>query len=347
MKIIPIVLVIFLNSFCLSAQVVNEKKYTINTIAFYNVENLFDTLDDPYTFDDDRTPKGKDKWTNDIYKKKIINIAKVIADIGFDLTKSGPSIVGLCEIENKKVLNDLINKTPLIKENYGIVHYDSPDERGVDVAMLYKKDRFKVKSSKAHPLYLKRKDGTIDYTRDHLVVAGELDNDPIYFVINHWPSRAGGQMKSEPSRVLAGKLNKKIIDSVLKQNPRAYIINMGDFNDNPNDKSIQSNLNSISKKTDMKFNQLYNPMTELYKKGYGSYKYRGDWDMIDQFLLSKNLVDDRNGLFFLAAGVFNENYLINPEGKYKGYPYKSFAGGKFLNGYSDHFPIYLFLAKEF
>ena len=347
MKIIPIVLVIFLNSFCLSAQVVNEQKYSINTIAFYNVENLFDTIDDPNTFDDDRTPDGKDKWTNDIYKKKIINIAKVIADIGFDLTKSGPSIVGLCEIENKKVLNDLINKTPLIKENYGIVHYDSPDERGVDVAMLYKKDRFKVKFSKAHPLYLKRKDGTIDYTRDHLVVAGELDNDPIYFVINHWPSRAGGQMKSEPSRVLAGKLNKKIIDSVLKQNPRAYIINMGDFNDNPNDKSIQSNLNSISKKTDMKFNQLYNPMTELYKKGYGSYKYRGDWDMIDQFLLSKNLVDDRNGLFFLAAGVFNEKYLINPEGKYKGYPFKSFAGGKFLNGYSDHFPIYLFLAKEF
>ena len=122
---------------------------------------------------------------------------------------------------------------------------------------------------------------------------------------------------------------------------------MGDFNDNPNDKSIQSNLNSISKKTDMKFNQLYNPMTELYKKGYGSYKYRGDWNMIDQFLLSKNLVDDRKGLFFLAAGVFNEKYLINPEGKYKGYPFKSFAGGKFLNGYSDHFPIYLFLAKEF
>lgn len=298
MKIIPIILVLFLNSFYLCSQDLNEKKYIVNTIAFYNVENLFDTFDDPNTFDDDRTPKGKDKWTNDIYKKKIINIARVIADIGFDLTKSGPSIVGLCEIENKKVLNDLINKTPLIKENYGIVHYDSPDERGVDVAMLYKKDRFKVKSSKVHPLYLKRKDGSIDYTRDHLVVTGELDNDPIYFIINHWPSRAGGQMKSEPSRVLAGELNKKIIDSILKQNPRAYIINMGDFNDNPNDKSIQSNLNSISKKTEMEFNQLYNPMTELYKKGYGSYKYRGDWDMIDQFFLSKNLVDDRNGLFF-------------------------------------------------
>ena len=301
MKIIPIILVLFLNSFYLCSQDLNEKKYIVNTIAFYNVENLFDTFDDPNTFDDDRTPKGKDKWTNDIYKKKIINIARVIADIGFDLTKSGPSIVGLCEIENKKVLNDLINKTPLIKENYGIVHYDSPDERGVDVAMLYKKDRFKVKSSKVHPLYLKRKDGSIDYTRDHLVVTGELDNDPIYFIINHWPSRAGGQMKSEPSRVLAGELNKKIIDSILKENPRAYIINMGDFNDNPNDKSIQSNLNSISKKTEMEFNQLYNPMTELYKKGYGSYKYRGDWDMIDQFFLSKNLVDDRNGLFFLAA----------------------------------------------
>ena len=271
----------------------------------------------------------------------------MIADIGFDLTNQSPSVIGLCEIENRKVLEDLIKTESLIKENYQIIHYDSPDERGIDVAMLFKQNRFIVSSSKTYPLYLKRKDGSRDFTRDHLLVSGFLDNDPIHFIINHWPSRSGGQMRSEPGRILAGKLNKKIIDSILQSNPKANIISMGDFNDNPSDKSIKPILNTIYKKSKIKEGQLYNPMEELYKKGYGSYRYKGKWDMIDQFLLSKNLVDNKNGLFFLKASVFNKKYLINPSGKYEGYPFKSFAGGKFLNGYSDHFPIYLYLAKEY
>ena len=213
--------------------------------------------------------------------------------------------------------------------------------------MLFKKNRFKPSSSKTYPLFLKRKDQSIDYTRDHLLVSGYLDNEQIHFIINHWPSRSGGQMKSEPNRILAGKLNKKIIDSILRSNPKANIINMGDFNDNPKDKSIKPILNSVYKKSKMKNNQLYNPMEELFQKGYGSYKYRGKWDMIDQFFLSKNLVENKKGLFFLKAAVFNKKYLINPQGKYEGYPFKSFAGGKFLNGYSDHFPIFLYLAKEY
>jgi len=180
-----------------------------------------------------------------------------------------------------------------------------------------------------------------------LLVSGYLDNELIHFIINHWPSRSGGLMKSEPNRILAGKLNKKIIDSILFSNPKAKIISMGDFNDNPGDKSIKPILKTVFNKTKINNGQLYNPMEELFKKGYGSYKYRGKWDMIDQFMLSKNLVEDKNGLFFLKAGVFNKKYLINPSGKYEGYPYKSFAGGKFLNGYSDHFPIYLYLAKTY
>ena len=337
----------FISSTFLIGQSDSKKNFLVNTIAFYNVENLFDTINDPKTWDDDRTPKGRDRWTSTIYEKKLKNIAKVIAEIGFDLTNQAPSVIGLCEIENRRVLEDLIKTESLIKENYKIIHYDSPDERGIDVAMLFKQNRFIVSSSKTYPLYLKRKDGSRDYTRDHLLVSGFLDKNPIHFIINHWPSRSGGQMRSEPSRILAGKLNKKIIDSILQSNPKANIISMGDFNDNPNDKSIKPILNTIFKKSKIKEGQLFNPMEELYRKGYGSYRYRDKWDMIDQFLLSKNLVDNKNGLFFLKASVFNKKYLINPSGKYEGYPFKSFAGGKFLNGYSDHFPIYLYLAKEY
>tara|TARA_B100001094_G_scaffold264812_1_gene267047 strand:- start:11233 stop:12276 length:1044 start_codon:yes stop_codon:yes gene_type:complete len=339
--------IFFISSTFLIGQTDSKKNFLVNTIAFYNVENLFDTINDPKTWDDDRTPKGRDRWTSVIYKKKLKNIAKVIAEIGFDLTNQAPSVIGLCEIENRGVLEDLIKTESLIKENYQIIHYDSPDERGIDVAMLFKQNRFIVSSSKTYPLYLKRKDGSRDYTRDHLLVSGFLDKDPIHFIINHWPSRSGGQMRSEPSRILAGKLNKKIIDSILQSSPKANIISMGDFNDNPGDKSIKPILNTIFKKNKIKEGQVFNPMEELYRKGYGSYKYRGKWDMIDQFLLSKNLVDNNNGLFFLKASVFNKKYLINPSGKYEGYPFKSFAGGKFLNGYSDHFPIYLYLAKEY
>ncbi len=337
----------FISSTLLFGQTSSEKKFRINTIAFYNVENLFDTINDPKTWDDDRTPKGKDRWTSIIYEKKLNNIAKVIGDIGSDLTMEAPSVIGLCEIENYKVLEDLINTESLQRENYQIIHYDSPDERGIDVALLFKKNRFQPTSSKIYPLYLKRKNGTRDYTRDHLLVSGYLDKDPIHFIINHWPSRSGGQMRSEPGRILAGILNKRIIDSILKFNPKANIISMGDFNDNPGDKSIKPTLNSVFKKSEIKDDQLYNPMEELFRKGHGSYRYRGKWDMIDQFFLSKNLVDNKTGLFFLKAAVFNKKYLINPSGKYEGYPFKSFAGGKFLNGYSDHFPIYLYLAKEY
>lgn len=347
MKRLFLITVFFISSTFLIGQTDSKKKFLVNTIAFYNVENLFDTINDPKTWDDDRTPKGRDRWTSVIYEKKLKNIAKVIADIGFDLTNQTPSVIGLCEIENRKVLEDLIKTESLIKENYQIIHYDSPDERGIDVAMLFKQNRFIVSSSKTYPLYLKRKDGSRDFTRDHLLVSGFLDNDPIHFIINHWPSRSGGQMRSEPGRILAGKLNKKIIDSILQSNPKANIISMGDFNDNPSDKSIKPILNTIFKKSKIKEGQLFNPMEELYRKGYGSYRYKGKWDMIDQFLLSKNLVDNKNGLFFLKASVFNKKYLINPSGKYEGYPFKSFAGGKFLNGYSDHFPIYLYLAKEY
>ena len=341
-----ILFLLFIVPFFSWGQLDSSKKYSVNTIAFYNVENLFDTINDPKTFDDDRTPKGKDKWSSIIYKKKIKNIAKVISEIGREISNSGPSIIGLSEVENKNVLIYLIKSEELKKESYGIAHYDSPDERGIDVALLFNRNRFKPISSKAYTLYLKRENGEIDYTRDHLLVSGYLDNELVHFIVNHWPSRSGGQMRSEPSRILAGKLNKKIIDSIISKDSHAKIINMGDFNDNPIDKSIKPILNTIYKKTKIKKGELYNPMEELFRKGYGSYRYRGKWDMIDQFMITKSLINDKNSIFFLKADVFNKKYLINSDGKYEGYPFRSFAGGKFLDGYSDHFPIYMFFAKE-
>jgi len=322
------------------------KKYSVNTVAFYNVENLFDTIDDPKTNDDDRTPNGKDKWTEEIYKLKSQNIAKVISEIGKDIVGTSPSIIGLCEIENKKVLIDLIKNKELSAQGYSIAHFDSPDERGVDVALLFKRSKFKPTFAKAYPLYLTRDNGETDFTRDHLLVSGFLENEMIHFIVNHWPSRAGGMMRSEPGRIKAGILNRKIIDSILSINPKAKIINMGDFNDNPTDKSIKPTLLTSSSKSRTKKNQLYNPSEQLFKKGYGTYRYRGKWDMIDQFMISSQLLNDDSGMFFLKAGIFNKNYLINSEGKYEGYPFKSFAGGKFLGGYSDHFPIYILLAQE-
>ncbi|MDB4144903.1 endonuclease/exonuclease/phosphatase family protein, partial [Flavobacteriaceae bacterium] len=164
------------------AQLDPSKKYSVNTIAFYNVENLFDTLDDPKTFDDDRTPNGRDKWTEDIYLKKSKNIARVISEIGKDIVGTSPSIIGLCEVENKKVLIDLINNKELKNQGYGIVHFDSPDERGVDVGLLFNTNRFTPIFTKAYSLYLKRENGETDFTRDHLLVSGYLDKELIHFI---------------------------------------------------------------------------------------------------------------------------------------------------------------------
>ena len=329
--------------FSINAQ---EKKYILNTIAFYNVENLFDTVDDPNNYwDEIRTPNGKDKWTNEIYNKKIFNLSEVIPNIGYEYTNSAPAIIGLCEIENRRVLVDLIRTGKMKKHNYGIIHFDSKDERGVDVALLYDKKIFKPIRSKTYQVKLFDKNGLRDYTRDQLIVEGYFYNEKIYFIVNHWPTRRGGQIASEPNRIKSGLLNKRIIDSIKEIDINSKIINMGDFNDDPKDKSVKLALKTSNSKTKIKSGQLYNPMEILHKKGFGSYKYRGKWNMLDQFLISESLLRDGN-LKFLKSGVFNKKYLINPSGKYKGYPFKSFAQGKFLNGYSDHLPIFLILAKE-
>lgn len=325
-----------------------NKNYEVLTVAFYNVENLFDTLNDPNTKDDARTPEGRDRWTEDIYALKVKNTAKVLAEIGRETTNQPPAVIGLCEVENRQVIIDVLNNPLLKPYNYGIVHIDSPDERGIDVALIYQKKHFLPISFKNHALRLFDKDGTRDYTRDQLLVYGMLEKEPVYILVHHWPSRSGGQKRSEPNRIDAAALNKKLVDSVLQQNPKAKIINMGDFNDEPTNTSVADVLQTTDKKRKaLKNNLLYTPMMAFYKQGIGTYCYRGNWNVLDQIHVSGGLLKDKkNGWKFWKAGIYNKPYLINKEGRYKGYPFRSFAGGRFLGGYSDHFAVYAYLIRE-
>ncbi|MCP4976349.1 MAG: endonuclease/exonuclease/phosphatase family protein [Maribacter sp.] len=342
MKTKTLALIVFLLTFVGHAQ----KQYKIRVVAFYNVENLFDTVDDSLTFDDDRTPQGKDYWTPERYLHKVENISKVLSQMGSIFAQSSPDIIGLCEVENIKVIEDLVNHPNLQDKNYGIVHFDSPDERGIDVALIYKKATFLPTTFQSRRLLLFNEDSERDYTRDQLVVGGILDDEQIYCIINHWPSRSGGALRSKPNRLAAAKLNKKIIDSILKIDNSAKIISMGDFNDDPIDDSLKKILITKGKQKNLKENDLFNPMEKLFKKGIGSLAYRDKWNLFDQIYFTANLLEkEGNSYRFWKASVFTVPYLLSTQGKYKGYPFRTYAGGNYTGGYSDHFPVYMYLLK--
>lgn len=324
-----------------------KKTYQVKTIAFYNVENLFDITNDSLTFDDDRTPDGKDNWTKKRYDKKIETISKVLSEIGFETSNSSADIIGLCEVENKQVVEDLIHHPNLRQKNYGIVHFDSPDERGIDVALLYKKSAFIPSSFNSHRLLLFKDDGFRDYSRDQLVVGGYLGDEYFNFIVNHWPSRSGGEARSKPNRIAAAKLNKRIIDSILRTDINAKIISMGDLNDDPTSDSLKKILRTEGKIKNIEENTLFNPMERLHKKGVGSLAYRDKWNLFDQIFFTSNLVNtNRENYTFWKVGIYNPTYLIDQKGRYKGYPLRTYAGGSYVGGYSDHFPVYMHLLKE-
>ena len=326
-----------------------KRNFKIHTIAFYNVENLFDTIND-VNKNDEASPIMEIKFNrSEIYKKKVENMAKVIADIGFDLINKSPSIVGLSEVENRNVIEDLLNNKHLFNKNYDIVHYDSPDERGIDVGLIYNKNVFKVNSTKSHELIIyDNKSSKRNYTRDQLVVSGLLDNELIHIIVNHWPSRSGGEERSRAGRMAAAELNKKIIDSLQDKYRNAKIITMGDFNDDPHDDSMKKILNAKKYIEDVKTNGIYNPMEVILSdQGIGTNAYRDVWQLFDQILVTEPFLNKKYDSYqFYKAGIFNKSYLINKAGRYKGYPFRSFSWGSFTGGYSDHLPPYIYLIKE-
>ncbi|MGB0789091.1 MAG: endonuclease/exonuclease/phosphatase family protein [Marinirhabdus sp.] len=325
-----------------------EKTYKVSTVAFYNLENLFDHEDDPLTFDNDRTPDGKDHWTQQMYEAKLKNMARVIAEIGADVTGNAPAIVGVCEIENRRVLEDLVNEGPLLGKDYGIIQFDSPDRRGIDVALLYQKRLFTPTHFKAHELIIYNDNDKTRrvFTRDQLLVSGIFDGEKIHLIVNHWPSRSGGEARSRPKRMKAAKLNKRIIDSLFSEDPYAKIITMGDFNDDPTSPSIKKVLKTKGRRKKLKIKELYNPMEPMYKKGLGTLAWRDSWNLFDQMIISSELAEkDYTSYRFYKAGIYNKSYLANQQGRYKGYPYRSFVT-HYTGGYSDHFPVYLYLIKE-
>jgi len=324
-------------------------KYKIRTIAFYNVENLFDTINNPETFDEDFTSKGKNHYTSKIYWNKIEKISTVVSQIGFDKTNTSPVIIGLAEVENRLVLQDLINTEKLKNKQYQIIHFDSPDRRGIDVALLYQEKYFTPINHEKFEVKLWEPSGKRIYTRDILLVSGILDNELIHIIVNHWSSRRGGQIKSSPKREKAAYVTQQIINKINLENENAKIIVMGDFNDDPIDKSLKTGLNSNGNLKSLKADELYNPMEKMFKNGLNTLGYRDGLNLFDQILMSNNCISldkNYNSYKFYTAGIFNPHYIITQKGRYKGYPFRSFQYNNYIGGYSDHFPVYVYLIKK-
>ncbi|MGL4581440.1 MAG: endonuclease/exonuclease/phosphatase family protein [Flavobacterium sp.] len=330
-----------------------EKKYEIQTIAFYNCENLFDTIRDPKIYDEEWTPNGAQAWTSKKYNQKLSNLAKVMSQIGTDENSKMPAVIGVAEIENRGVLEDLIRQPLLASGDYGIAHFDSPDRRGIDVGLLYQKKHFKVTNSTAHPLYIydmnkvdrtTGEKGVRIYTRDQLLVSGNLDGEEVHFIVNHWPSRVGGEKKSSPLREAAAALNKKIIDSLYTINPNAKVITMGDMNDGPYNNSMKKVLKTAGKKEELKPQGLFNPMEKMSKDGLGTLAYRDAWDVFDQMIVTEPYMrGDYSTWGFWKARIYKKPFMVQPTGQYKGYPLRNSNGEP---GFSDHFPVYIYLIRE-
>lgn len=308
-------------------------------VAFYNVENLFDTEDQPNKIDEDFTPEGQYKWTVAKYQQKLTNIAQVISSIG----DSGPAIIGLAEVENRKVLEDLVAQPSLKNRNYQILHEESPDMRGIDNALLYDPTFFQYISHEAYEMSFPEE---ADYTsRLVLWVTGKIKGESIHLVVNHWPSRSGGQLESEGRRIAVAQQVRKQVDERLDKDPLANILLMGDFNDDPFNKSLVEELGATSDWLGESVH-LYNPMFLMHQPdSVGTLTYRGKWNLFDMFLISKGLLDKKGKLSYLneSAAIFHPEFMqVGGDSPSKDMPRRAIYRGEFqANGYADHFPVYV------
>ncbi len=324
-----------------------QQQYKVGCIGFYNFENLFDTENDPAINDEEFTPDGANRYTPEIYQEKLGNLARVVSELGTDLTPDGVSILGVAEIENRKVLEDF-SRHPLVKDrDYQIVHYDSPDRRGIDVALIYQPKYYKVTSSRPIPLLIYEDDSSRVYTRDILFVSGLYDGEPLHVLVNHWPSRRGGESATQPFRNAGAMICKQVVDSLAAADPNAKVIIMGDLNDDPVSPSVRQVLNAKREREQVRPGGLFNPMYDYYKRGIGTLAYRDAWSLFDQIILSHGLINPKAGGYqYYQAKIHNELYLIQKSGNFRGYPFRTYSGSQYLGGFSDHFPVYVILIKS-
>ena len=315
----------------------NLVRHDLQTIAFYNIENLFDIFDDSRTYDNDFTPINVNKWTPKRYGNKLHKLGFAISNIGKKETGKHPALIGLAEVENAKVIEDLTTTNHLKDCNYRYIHYDSLDERGIDVALLYDSTAFKVLNSEIYKIDLTKEDGEPDYTRDILLVTGLLDGEQIHVLVNHWSSRREGEKESEPKRMISSYKITEIITNLRLENTDAKIVVLGDFNDNPSNNSIKSMIETSN---------LYNPMETLRSFSRGSTYHNRQWNLFDQIIISTNFFINSTTQFeYETANIFDEDFLKIFKGKFKGAPFRTYAGKNYNGGYSDHFPVYAIFKK--
>ncbi|PPK96579.1 Endonuclease/Exonuclease/phosphatase family protein [Nonlabens xylanidelens] len=318
------------------------------TIAFYNVENLFDVINDPSIMDQEFTEFGRKQWTESRYQKKLVRISDAISRIGYEQTGKLPAIVGLAEVENKKVLNDLVSQPKLANHNYDYIHYNSPDERGIDVALLYDTTVFKPTHSEPVNIHLEDEQGVIDTTRDILYIEGVLAGTPVRIYVNHWPSRRDGAETTDHKRVEVAKqlmhhittkdVESKRLKSDLKIEASHHVIIMGDFNDDPENNSIREGILPNG------FDNVTAPLKKFHR---GSLNHQFKWNLFDQIMVSDSLHNDvPDSLYFYKADIFDDIMLRQWKGKYRGQPARTFVGRNYKGGYSDHFPVFAIFRRN-
>lgn len=325
-------------------------------IGFYNLENLFDIYDDPAKNDQEYLPDGANQWTEAKYQKKLANMAKVIRSMKDDNGRYH-TILGVSEVENRMVLEDLVAQPDIADANYQIVHYDGPDRRGVDVALLYKPEQFKFLDSESIPFTFEGSD--IDFsdidtdyfrTRDILMVHGTIAGEHFAIYVMHLPSRGGGKGGNLRARGAEIAYNHSL--RMMEKHPGIKIVMMGDMNDDPFDESMARYLHGRETIAEVGTEDYFNPFLTMVKDGMGSLCYQGQWSIYDQILVNSNLAQAYIGLRIIPINkgyygrVYKKRFMVTKEGQYKGYPLRTFSNGAFINGYSDHFPTYIVISKE-
>lgn len=334
------IIILLLSAIAINAQV----KYNVGLIGFYNLENLYDTIDQAHVSDEEFTPNGTRRYDGKTYIDKLSKLEQVLSEMGTDHRPEGFALLGVAEIENRTVLKDLCAQPKLADKNLKIVHYDSKDARGIDVGLLYNPKYFKVINS--GKIYVDMSDLGEGKTRDILWVKGLFMGEELYVMVAHWPSRRGGEEASMAKRCRAAEFMRAKADSIYKTEPNANIVMMGDLNDDPTSPSLVNCLKAVGEKENAIDGKMFNPFADYFRKGIGTLAYNDSWNLFDQIIVSSSMINKDNGLIFDGAHIFTRKYMTQMDGQYKGYPFRTYNGDIYQGGYSDHFPTYMVIKKK-